>query len=213
MGGGGAGDVDMRRKAYHRRYIWLSGDRLLAIASGDRAIWPGIGYRAIGYRVIDRAIGDRAIDRVIGLSDRVIGLSDRAIGKDRGIGMTAVGALSRIGQVSMRVHDLDRAIAFYRDALGLPFLFKAPPQLAFFDCAGVRLLLDVPEEGAADHPSSVLYFAVDDIEQMHALLVSRGVSFRRDPHLIARLSDREVWMAFFDDSEGNTLALMAEPRF
>jgi methylmalonyl-CoA/ethylmalonyl-CoA epimerase len=112
----------------------------------------------------------------------------------------------------MRARDLDRAVGFYRDKLGLPFLFKAPPQLAFFDCGGVRLLLDVPADKEFDHPGSILYFAVDDIRKTHELLVSRGVVFRGEPHLIARLPDREVWMAFFDDSEDNTLALMSEPR-
>ncbi len=121
------------------------------------------------------------------------------------------GSLSRIGQIAMTARDLDRAVRFYRDTLGLPFLFTAPPNLAFFDCAGVRLLLDVPEDKEFDHPGSILYFAVDDIRQSHRLLASRGVTFRQDPHLIARLPDREVWMAFFDDTEGNTLALMSEP--
>jgi methylmalonyl-CoA/ethylmalonyl-CoA epimerase len=121
-------------------------------------------------------------------------------------------ALSRIGQVAMRVRDLDRAVRFYRDALGLPFQFTAPPKLAFFDCAGTRLLLDVPEDVEFDHPGSILYFAVDDIRVAHAELVRRGVVFRSDPHLVAKLPDREVWMAFFDDTEGNTLALMSEPR-
>jgi predicted enzyme related to lactoylglutathione lyase len=126
--------------------------------------------------------------------------------------VTATHGLSRIGQIAMNAHDLDRAIAFYRDALGLPFLFKAPPQLAFFDCAGVRLLLDVPEDKEFAHPGSILYFSVDDIQTMHQWLTSRGVKFRDSPHLIARLPDREVWMAFFDDTEGNTLALLSEPR-
>jgi predicted enzyme related to lactoylglutathione lyase len=124
--------------------------------------------------------------------------------------VTAAVGLSRIGQISIRARDLERAVQFYRDALGLPFLFKAPPQLAFFDCGGVRLLLDVPEDKEFDHPGSILYFTVDDIRHMHQVLVSRGVVFRND--LIARLPDREVWMAFFDDTEGNTLALMSEPR-
>ena len=126
--------------------------------------------------------------------------------------MTEVLSLSKIGQVSMTARDLDRAIAFYRDTLGLRFLFRAPPQLAFFDCDGVRLLLDVPEDKEFDHPGSILCFIVDDIREMHQELVSRGVAFRKDPHLIARLPDREVWMAFFDDTEGNTLALMSELR-
>jgi predicted enzyme related to lactoylglutathione lyase len=120
--------------------------------------------------------------------------------------------LSRIGQIAMNAKDLDRAIAFYRDKLGLPFLFQAPPALAFFDAGGVRLLLDKPEDKQFDRPGSVLYFAVDDIRPMYELLASRGVVFRGEPHLIAKLPDREVWMAFFDDTEGNTLALMSEPR-
>ena len=95
-------------------------------------------------------------------------------------------------------------------SLGLPFLFTAPPQLAFFDCAGVRLLLDVPQDQEFARPGSILYFAVEGIQQVHQALVARGVTFRRDPHLIAKLPDREVWMGFFDDTEGNTLALMEE---
>ena len=121
------------------------------------------------------------------------------------------GQLSRIHQISMRAHDVDRAVRFYRDALGLPFLFAAPPSLAFFDCDGVRLMLSTAEPGF-DHPGSVLYFAVDDIQQMRDTLASRGVVFRTEPHKIATLADREVWLADFQDSEGNTLALMSEPR-
>ena len=79
--------------------------------------------------------------------------------------MTPVDGLSRIHQISVRAHDVERAVRFYRDALGLPFLFAAPPRLAFFDCAGVRLMLSTPEPGF-DHPGSVLYFAVEDIRQM-----------------------------------------------
>jgi predicted enzyme related to lactoylglutathione lyase len=124
--------------------------------------------------------------------------------------MTSLG-LSRIYQISMRTHDLERALRFYRDALGLPFLFAAPPRLAFFDCAGVRLMLSTPEPGF-DHPGSILYFAVEDIRQMHETLISRGVTFRTGPHKIATLADREVWLADFEDTEGNTLALMSEPR-
>jgi predicted enzyme related to lactoylglutathione lyase len=123
----------------------------------------------------------------------------------------AVAGLSRIHQISMRVHDVDRAVRFYRDALGLPFLFAAPPRLAFFNCDGVRLMLSTPEPGF-DHPGSVVYFAVDDIRQMHDALRSRGVTFRTEPHKIATLADREVWLAEFADPEGNTLALMSEPR-
>ena len=125
--------------------------------------------------------------------------------------MTPATTLSRIHQISMRAHDIDRAARFYRDTLGLPFLMAFPPRLAFFDCNGVRLMLSTPEPGF-DHPGSVLYFAVDDIRQMHQTLASRGVTFRSEPHKIATLADREVWLADFEDTEGNTLALMSEPR-
>lgn len=120
--------------------------------------------------------------------------------------------LSGIRQISMRARDIDRAIRFYRDTLGLPFLFAAPPQLAFFDCGGVRLMLGVPENKKFDHPGSVLYFTVDDIHAGYQTLKSRGVTFQEEPERVARLPDREVWVASFQDSEGNTLALMAEPR-
>lgn len=119
--------------------------------------------------------------------------------------------LSKIHQISMRAHDVDRAVRFYRDALGLPFLFAAPPRLAFFDCGGVRLMLSTPEP-EFDNPGSILYFAVDDIRATHETLKSRGVTFGSEPHKIATLADREVWLADFKDSEGNTLALMSEPR-
>jgi predicted enzyme related to lactoylglutathione lyase len=125
--------------------------------------------------------------------------------------MVAADGLSRIHQISMRAHDIDRAVRFYRDALGLPFLFAAPPSLAFFDCDGVRLMLSAPEPGF-NHPGSILYFAVEDIRQTHETLTSRGVAFRSQPHKIATLADREVWLADFEDSEGNVLALMSEPR-
>jgi methylmalonyl-CoA/ethylmalonyl-CoA epimerase len=119
--------------------------------------------------------------------------------------------LARIHQISMRVHDVDRATRFYRDTLGLPFLFAAPPRLAFFNCDGVRLMLSTPEP-EFDHPGSILYFAVDDIRSTSDALQSRGVAFRENPHKIATLADREVWLAVFEDSEGNTLALMSEPK-
>jgi catechol 2,3-dioxygenase-like lactoylglutathione lyase family enzyme len=117
--------------------------------------------------------------------------------------------LSRIGQIAVGVKDLDRAIEFYRDTLGMTFLFRAPPGLAFFDCAGVRLMLDIPDP-EFDHPSSVIYFAVDDIHGAVAELSGRGVPFRAQPHLIARMDDHDLWMAFFTDPDGNTLALMSE---
>lgn len=124
---------------------------------------------------------------------------------------TASPALGRLHQVAQRVHDTPRAVAFYRDVLRVPLLFEAPPNLAFFDCGGVRLMLSPPSPGH-DHPGSVLYFAVDDIQEAHRALVARGVAFTSPPAKIATLADREVWLAPFADTEGNPLALMSEPR-
>ncbi|MFL6264242.1 MAG: VOC family protein [Thermoanaerobaculia bacterium] len=119
---------------------------------------------------------------------------------------------ARIGQIAVVVRDIDRAVAFYRDTLGLKLLFQAPPKLAFFDCGGVRLMLSLPEEAEFDHPSSILYYKVEDIQGTWATLRDRGADFRGEPHLIARMPDHELWMAFFRDGEGNTLALMSEVR-
>ena len=119
--------------------------------------------------------------------------------------------LAQIGQINVRVHDLPRAIAFYRDALGMKFLFEAPG-MGFFDCAGVRLLLALPEDESEDHPSSILYFKVDDIQAGTASLRDRSVKIASDPHLIAHMPDHDLWMSFFEDSEGNSMALMSEVR-
>ena len=118
--------------------------------------------------------------------------------------------LSAIKQISVNARDLPRATAFYRDALGIRHLFDAPPQMSFFDCGGIRLLVGVAEKGEFDHPSSILYFNVEDIRAAHADLKSRGVVFRDEPHRVAKLADREIWLNFFDDSEGNVLALTSE---
>jgi methylmalonyl-CoA/ethylmalonyl-CoA epimerase len=118
--------------------------------------------------------------------------------------------LRAIGQVAINVHDLERAIEFYRDVLGLDFLFSAPPQMAFFDCGGVRLLLGVPEEKGSDHPASILYYRVDDIDVAHQGLLARGASFEREPLAVHRTEESELWLAFLRDSEGNLLALMSE---
>jgi methylmalonyl-CoA/ethylmalonyl-CoA epimerase len=127
---------------------------------------------------------------------------------------TATGiGISRLGQIQMRAHDVDRAANFYQDVLGLKLLFKAPPNLAFLDCGGVRLMIDKPEKPEFDHPGSVLYFAVPDIQAAHARMKESGVRFEDDPHLIAKMPDHDLWMTFFRDSEDNLLALMSEvPR-
>ena len=120
--------------------------------------------------------------------------------------------LSRIGQIAINAHDVDRATAFYRDVLGLLHLFRAG-QLSFFDCGGVRLMLDKAEKPEFDHPSSILYFQVGDIRAAHMRLKNAGAKFEDEPHVIAQMPKYDLWMTFFRDTEGNILALMSEvPR-
>ena len=117
--------------------------------------------------------------------------------------------LGEIGQIAVPVNDLDRALRFYRDALGLRFLFQAPPGLAFFDCAGVRLMLDKAADDG-QRRSSILYFRVPNIREAYQTLRGRGVRFQDEPHLIHKDVDYELWMAFFQDPEQNNLAIMNE---
>ena len=120
--------------------------------------------------------------------------------------------LGPIGQIAITVADLPRSVEFYRDALGLPLLFEAPPGLAFFDCGGIRLMLSRPEGEFKPGASSVLYFRVTDIEAVARAMKSRKVSFVDEPHFIAKMPDHELWMCFFRDPDGHTLALMEEKR-
>jgi catechol 2,3-dioxygenase-like lactoylglutathione lyase family enzyme len=120
--------------------------------------------------------------------------------------------LTRIGQIAINVHDVAKATAFYRDALGMNLLFDAP-NMAFFDCSGVRLMLGVAEKPEFDHPSSIIYFWVEDIQSVYGVLSSRGVRFEAKPHLVARRDNYDLWMAFLRDIDNNVLALMSElPR-
>jgi methylmalonyl-CoA/ethylmalonyl-CoA epimerase len=120
-------------------------------------------------------------------------------------------AQSRIRQIAVVCKDVARATAFYRDTLGLPFLFAAGPALAFFDCGGVRLMLSSDNEGH-DNLSSMLYYLVTDIEGTQSDLENNGVSFVEKPHMIAKMPDHELWLSAFKDSEGNLLGLMEEKR-
>jgi methylmalonyl-CoA/ethylmalonyl-CoA epimerase len=119
--------------------------------------------------------------------------------------------LSVIGQIAVPVTDLERAVTFYRDTLGMKFLFQVP-NLAFFDCAGVRLMLDIPPDEAAERGSSVIYFKVDDIQSAYESLVLQSVACEGTPHLIAKMPDHDLWMTFFRDPDKNLLALMSEVR-
>lgn len=119
------------------------------------------------------------------------------------------GPLEGIGQIAIRVQDLDRAVQFYRDRLGLPFLFRAPG-MAFLECGGIRLMLGLPDSDELDHPSSILYFDVVDIERAHRELGDRGIEFEEGPRRVAELESAELWMAFFRDPDRNLMALMEE---
>lgn len=114
-----------------------------------------------------------------------------------------------LAQVMIPVQDFDRGVAFYRDVLGVPFLFAAPPQMAFFACGSVRLLVGVPPAGPPAPRGGALYFEVPDIHAVHATLRAQGVAFAAEPHRVHRTPTSELWLAEFRDPDGNALALMA----
>ena len=118
--------------------------------------------------------------------------------------------LNQVGQIFVNVKDLDRAIAFYREILGMKFLFQAPPGMAFFDCGNVRIMLGIADKPELDHPASIIYYKVEDIERVAEVFKARGVEFILDPHLVAPMPTYDLWLADFKDSEGNILALMCE---
>lgn len=117
--------------------------------------------------------------------------------------------LSRIGQIAVNARDLPRATAFYRDVLGMSMLFEAP-SMAFFACGDVRLMLGTAERPDLDHPGSIIYYTVDDIQDAAGTLRTRGVRFEHEPRVVHRTERTELWMAFLYDSEDNLLALMSE---
>src|SRR4051812_46247381 len=125
---------------------------------------------------------------------------------------TKTEGLSQIGQIAINVKDPVRATAFYRDKLGMKFLFSAGT-LSFFDCSGVRLMLSRAETARFDHPSSLIYFKVDDIQARFAAMQASGVEFEDKPHIVAPMPTYDLWMTHFNDGEGNLLVLMSEvPR-
>jgi catechol 2,3-dioxygenase-like lactoylglutathione lyase family enzyme len=119
--------------------------------------------------------------------------------------------ISKIGQIALPVDDIARATAFYRDVLGMTFLFDAPG-MAFFDLSGVRLMLAAPEKPEFRTMASILYYAVEDIEAFCAALDAKKVKFEAKPHAVHKTPEMELWMAFLRDSENNLLALMSEVR-
>jgi methylmalonyl-CoA/ethylmalonyl-CoA epimerase len=119
-------------------------------------------------------------------------------------------AKATVAQLLIPVEDFDRGVAFYRDVLGIPFLFAAPPQMAFFDCGGVRLLVGALSPGQTAQRGSAIYFKVADIQAVHTELKGKGVAFRSDPHIAHRAPTYELWLAELHDPDGNQLVLMSE---
>lgn len=119
---------------------------------------------------------------------------------------------ARIGQIAVVCQDVARATAFYRDVLGLRFLFSAGPTLSFFDCGGLRLMLSTPEGTDNERMSSMFYFFVQDIEGTQRDLAAKGVTFSGAPHMVAQMPDHQLWLTAFTDSEGNMLGIFEERR-
>ena len=119
-------------------------------------------------------------------------------------------ANAKIGQLLIPVEDFEKGTAFYRDVLGIPFLFSAPPQMAFFNCGGIRLLVGVMPAGEKAQRGSAIYFQVEDIQAVFSELNAKGVRFRAEPHVVHRTPKSELWLSEFSDPDGNQLALMSE---
>ena len=121
-------------------------------------------------------------------------------------------SLSRIRQIAVPVDSIEKAKAFYRDALGMQHLFDAPPALSFFDCGGIRLMLAGPEGQGKDgpHQHPVLFYDVSDIKAAHARIKEYGAHSIEEPHIIARMNGRQVWIAAISDGQGNSVSLMSE---
>ena len=126
--------------------------------------------------------------------------------------MNASTQVSTIGQIAITVSDVAAALSFYRDALGLTFLFSAGANLAFLDAGGTRLMLSTPRGAGQVGCNSILYFEVSDIVAVHSALVARGAASEREPQLAAKLPDHELWTGFLRDPDGNLVGLMEEKR-
>ena len=120
--------------------------------------------------------------------------------------------IESIGQIAISVANVDRSVAFYRDTLGLRFLFSAGPTLAFLDAGGVRLMISAPEGEFTPRSSTVIYFRVADLGAAHAAIAARGAPFVDEPHLVAKMPDHELWMCFVKDPDGSAVGLMEERR-
>ncbi|SFC93991.1 Predicted dioxygenase of extradiol dioxygenase family [Bacillus sp. OV322] len=118
-------------------------------------------------------------------------------------------SIQKVGQIGIPVKNLEKAVGFYKDLLKLPLLFSTD-SMAFFDCDGTRLLLSLPENEDFAQSSSVIYFQVENIKEVHEELIEKGVYFIDEPHIVAKMEQTETWMTFFKDTEGNTHSLISE---
>jgi len=121
-------------------------------------------------------------------------------------------ANATVAQILIPVDDFEKGMAFYRDVLGVPFLFSAPPQMAFFQCGGVRLLVGPLPGDMKGRRGGEVYFRVPDIQETFADLEKKAVRFRAAPHIVHRTPTSELWLAEFTDPDGNMLALMSETK-
>jgi methylmalonyl-CoA/ethylmalonyl-CoA epimerase len=119
-------------------------------------------------------------------------------------------ANAKVAQLLIPVDDFEKGVAFYRDVLGVPFLFAAPSQMAFFRCGDVRLLVGVLPPGQEPQRGSAIYFQVPEIRAVFSFLEGRGVRFKAEPHVVHRTQRSELWLAEFTDPDGNQLALTSE---
>ncbi|KOP79806.1 glyoxalase [Lysinibacillus sp. FJAT-14745] len=117
--------------------------------------------------------------------------------------------IQKVGQIGIPVKELDRAIHFYKEKLGLSLLFNTD-SMAFFDCNGLRLLLSLPEKDEFIYSSSIIYFQVENMSKTYEDLVNKNVTFIDEPHVVAKMGQTETWMVFFKDTEDNTHAFMSE---
>lgn len=125
--------------------------------------------------------------------------------------MTSVSpGITGVAQVALSVKDLDAAVAFYRDVLGLAFLFSAPPSLAFLQCGPTRVMLNGDPNAPAPSSGPILYYAVGDIRAAFDAIIARGAPVREAPKAIAKVGGREVWLGFTEDPDGHPVGLMSE---
>lgn len=120
--------------------------------------------------------------------------------------------VSEIGQIAITVGDVAKATAFYRDVLGLEFLFSAGPNLAFLAAGSVRIMLSTPQGAGEVGKNSILFFKVNDIAAAHAAIVARGAKSENEPHLLVKMPDHDLWLSAVRDPEGNIIELMSEVR-